>query len=126
MANAEKEIAKLKKNIIHLEDEVEILRGNPPPKRLADGSIDTSEPAEGTLSGVEALRFQETIGELEDKLRKLEEEKQMMTEMHESVSDELKEKEQELELLDMLKEEVGALRSNEQTLSKVTFFCLSN
>lgn len=56
--------------------------------------------------------------ELENQIRKLEEEKNAIQEMHDNFLDEVKEKEQELEMLDQLKDEITVMRTTEATMNK--------
>eukprot|EP01114_Cavostelium_apophysatum_P005310 TRINITY_DN1613_c0_g1_i3.p1 TRINITY_DN1613_c0_g1~~TRINITY_DN1613_c0_g1_i3.p1 ORF type:complete len:862 (-),score=280.43 TRINITY_DN1613_c0_g1_i3:83-2668(-) len=115
LAKSEKEIERLQGTISILQEEVAIYQsgGNPIPKPAIPGSA-AAEAA--PVVGITPL--QEKCIELENKVRKLEEEKQALSDIHENIVEELKDKEQEIEVVEALKEELSNLKAMEETLSK--------
>lgn len=135
LVNSEKEIAKLHSTITVLQEEVNILKGGgtPLPRPQSTGNLESlntnstpgsvSTPSSPSPSSklektVSLGKLQEKCLELENVVRKLEEEKQNITDLHENFVEELKEREAELENLEQMKEEIFNLRESEQTLSK--------
>lgn len=115
LGKAEKEIDRLQATISTLESDLVAYRGGGPPPNRPSG---TAESVDGQVAIGSHPKLQEKLVEMENAVRKLEEEKAAIQEMHDNFLDEMKEKEQELEMLDQLKDEVNILRSNEATMSK--------
>jgi len=115
LGKAEKEIETLQATIGTLEDELEAYRdgGAPPPPRPT-GTKATAP----TGTEPHHPKLQEKVVELEKQIQKMVDEKQALQELYDNFVDEMKEKEQEFEMLDHYKDEIENLRTQEATLNK--------
>ena len=107
LAAAEREIERLNETIGGLEDEVELLKGLPPEKRIAANNNNNSNSNSSTIPTTttnetsnltdneianlpNVVKLQEHVKDLEDKISKLQEEKQQLADLCDELKDKVK------------------------------------